>query len=136
LTQAQSGEEFHARECALRNVQGALIFVAFCALESFIVWREVDRAVRGNTLIDVLRDVAVITVCAKLLLMYKCFRERFVAAIVILRYAIGAGGPSFGFEFPGRVAQPLGLNFRVAAPSWFFEGAEGLLFPSDCRRIS
>ena len=89
MTQAQSGEEFHARECALRNVQGALIFVAFCALESFIVWREVDRAVRGNTLIDVLRDVAVITVCAKLLLMYKCFRERFVVAIVILRYAIG-----------------------------------------------
>jgi hypothetical protein len=27
------------------------------------------------------------------------------------------------------VAQPLGLNFRVAAPSWFFEGAEGLGFP-------
>jgi hypothetical protein len=47
-----------------------------------------------------------------------------------------AGGPSFGFEFPGRVAQLLDLNFRVAAPSWFFEGAEGLLFPSDCRHIS
>jgi hypothetical protein len=31
------------------------------------------------------------------------------------------------------VAHPLGLNFRVAAPSWFFEGAEGLLFPSVCR---
>jgi hypothetical protein len=27
------------------------------------------------------------------------------------------------------VAQPLGLNFRVAAPSWFFEGAEVLVFP-------
>jgi hypothetical protein len=26
-----------------------------------------------------------------------------------------------------RVAQPLGLNFRVAAPSWFFEGAESLV---------
>jgi hypothetical protein len=23
----------------------------------------------------------------------------------------------------------LGLNFRVAAPSWFFEGAEVLVFP-------
>jgi hypothetical protein len=27
------------------------------------------------------------------------------------------------------VAQPLGLNFRVAAPSRFFEGAEGVVFP-------
>jgi hypothetical protein len=34
------------------------------------------------------------------------------------------------------VAQPLGLNFRVAAPSWFFEGAEGLVFRSDGGRIS
>jgi hypothetical protein len=36
----------------------------------------------------------------------------------------------------GRVAQPLGMNFRVAAPSRFFEGAEGSIFRSVCGRIN
>jgi hypothetical protein len=30
------------------------------------------------------------------------------------------------------MGQLLGLNFRVAAPSWFSEGAEVLIFRSDC----
>ena len=38
--------------------------------------------------------------------------------------AARAGGKAFEAGLPGRVAQP--LNFRVAAPSWFLEGAEGL----------
>ena len=29
---------------------------------------------------------------------------------------------------PGRVAQPLGLNLRVADPSLLFEGSESLFF--------
>ena len=42
---------------------------------------------------------------------------------------------SFFYEIrsAGRVAKPLGVNFRVAAPSWFFEGAEG--FDSISRLI-
>jgi hypothetical protein len=36
----------------------------------------------------------------------------------------------FTFFVKGRVAEPLGLNFRVADPSPFFEGSEGLDSPS------
>lgn len=84
----QSNEEFHARNCAIANSRTSIIFVAFCALEVFLSWRVLGKTFPAYNLVGVFRDIVMIMVCAKLLLIFRCFRERLVVGIVMLRYVI------------------------------------------------
>src|SRR5260370_5304698 len=94
MARTRSDEEFHARHCAVRDVRSALVFVFFCALEVYLSWRALGKTVPRYGLLGILRDVAVIAACFKLLAMYRCFRERFVVGLIMLRFVIGL---IFGF---------------------------------------
>jgi hypothetical protein len=84
----QSNEEFHARNCAIANSRTSIVFVAFCALEVYLSWRVLGKAFSPYNLVGVFRDIVMIMVCVKLLLIFRCFRERSVVGIVMLRYVI------------------------------------------------
>ena len=88
MTYNQQNEEYHTRNCAITNVRTSIIFVAFCAMEVFLSWRELGKVLPIYSQFNVLRDVFVIVACAQLLQMYRCFQERFVVSLVILRYMI------------------------------------------------
>jgi hypothetical protein len=88
MTYNQQNEEYHARNCAITNIRTSLIFVAFCAVEVFLSWRELGKVLPIYSQFNVLRDVFVIVACTQLLQMYRCFQERFVISLVILRYVI------------------------------------------------
>jgi hypothetical protein len=89
MTQGQSNQEFHAQYCAVKNVRVALFLVAFFAWEVFLSWEVLDKAFSRSSLYDEFWRVVTIAACAKFLAMFRCFPERFVVGVVMLRLVIG-----------------------------------------------
>ena len=89
MTQIQTNEAFHSRYCAVRSMRMALIFVAFCTLEVFLSWKTLGKSFSEYSIFEILRDIAVIGACVIFMLMYKCFWERFVIGLIIVRYVTG-----------------------------------------------
>jgi hypothetical protein len=87
MAQYQSFEQVHARVCSTRNIWSALFFVAFCALEAFLSWRGLGKAYPERSfygrLFDYFGYVATIAICARLLMIFRCFQERFVLGLLI-----------------------------------------------------
>lgn len=87
MPQYQSFEEIHARVCSTKNTWGAFFLVGFCALEAFLSWRGLGkgypaRSIYGRLWFD-FWYVVMIAICARVLMVFRCFQERFVAGLLI-----------------------------------------------------
>lgn len=78
-----SKEQRHERFwCAFTHVRIAWVFVAFCALEAFTNWRELDKPISRPSLPELPFYILLLVVYAPIFLMiFRCFRERFVIGI-------------------------------------------------------
>jgi hypothetical protein len=81
-------EDLHARYCAVRNVKSAVFWVAFCALELFLVVR--SRRLPERHLIELPFFIYVIGLSIVLVAKCPCFRERLVVGFGAMSLAIGA----------------------------------------------
>lgn len=89
LGKGRSNEEAHARFCALRNVPSAVTLVAFCVLEVLLSRRELGRTFPASNLPLVVEGLVGIAVCIKLFQIFRCFRERLIISIIMIRVTIG-----------------------------------------------
>lgn len=89
LSQGRSDEEIHAHYCANRKVGSALVVVAFCALEVFLSWRLLGREFSAYRVNGLLADLILIGVGVRLILIFRCLRERIVIGVAIVRGFVG-----------------------------------------------
>ncbi len=129
MTQGRSNEEVHARYCAVRNVRIALLFVAFCTLQAFLWWRDLDKAFPQYGPYDLVWHVIAIAVIVKLFAAFACLRERFVLGLgiaVLVRGLVSGFKPSLIDPVAGMVrhaflalwvvALLLSLSMLVSSP--------------------
>jgi peptidoglycan/LPS O-acetylase OafA/YrhL len=96
-------QDVHLRICANRRTKVSLLFVAFCVMETLLVWRPLvnnETADRGT--VFVLGLVVTIAVLIQMLRLFRCRRERIVLGLAIASFGaslISAIAPSFMLKF-------------------------------------
>ena len=104
----------HLRICAIKNAWIAAFLVAFFTLEVFLSWRESGKPIIEHNLYDLLFRIVLwsIVLLPVLLKIYRCFPERLIIGIVMIRIVTG-----WVFEYePNAVETVAGLvsQYNVA----------------------
>jgi hypothetical protein len=98
-TRSELDEEFHARNCAVRNTRTALLFVAFFTREVLVSWRTLDKPYHRPSLIELPFFIVTVAIGVRWLLMFRCAVERLVLGLSLINFATGvvsAHVPSIG----------------------------------------
>jgi hypothetical protein len=86
LTNEQRHERFW---CGFTHIRAAWIFVAFCGLEVFMNWRDLDKPISRPDIIELPFYVLIVVVYAPIFWMVlRCFTERLVIGIATAHMAI------------------------------------------------
>ena len=88
-TRNELDEEFHARNCAVKNMRTAMLFVAFFAIEVLVSWRTLDKPYHRPSLIELPFFIVTFAIGVRWLLMFKCVVERLVLGLSLLNFATG-----------------------------------------------
>jgi hypothetical protein len=108
ISQGESGEEIHARICAVRNVRSALFLVGFFTLEVFQSWRALGKPFLQHNLYDLLFRIVLLTVAFPVLLkISRCVPERFILGILTIRFVTG-----WVIEFAPNLVEPVASLVR------------------------
>lgn len=97
-------QDVHLRVCANRHTKISLLFVAFCVMETLLVWRPLvnsETADRGA--VFVLGLAVTIAVLTQMLRLFRCPRERIILGLAIA---------SFGISLISAIAPSLMLKFE------------------------
>ena len=88
-TRSELDEEFHARNCAVRNTRTALLFVAFFTIEVLVSWRTLDKPYHRPSIIELPFFIVTLAIGVRWLLMFTCVFERLVLGLSLINFAIG-----------------------------------------------
>lgn len=103
ITQSEPDNEAHARFCAVRNSRIAAFLLGFFTLGVFLSWRELGKPFVERSLYDLLFRIVLFSIVFFPLLfrISRCFPERFVVGIVMIRIVTG-----WVFEYAPNVVDP------------------------------
>jgi hypothetical protein len=112
LTNEQRHERFW---CGFTHIRAAWIFVAFCGLQAFMSWRELDKPISRPDIFELPFYVLIVVVYAPILwLVLRCFTERLVLGIATVQMAVAVFSwfvPSF---FVPSLFNPVTVSIRRA----------------------
>jgi hypothetical protein len=106
MTQNRSNEEIHARYCALRNPRFALVLVVCFSVLAFVSWRDLHKPPPARDFIQLPFAILLVAISAKLLAIFKCFRERLILGLAIASFVsaeISEFAPAIVRPFAGLV---------------------------------
>jgi len=84
MSQNKPDNEFHAKNCATRNLGVALIFVAICGWILYLNWRDLNKPYREPSLYALFLYILSIIVSYQMLQIFSCLREQLVIALNLL----------------------------------------------------
>jgi hypothetical protein len=104
ITQSKPNDEVHARFCAVKNARVATFLVGFFTLEVFLGWRGLGKPFTEHGLNDLLFRIVLwsIVLFPLLVRISKCFPERFILGIVMIKIVAG-----WVFEYAPNVFDPV-----------------------------
>jgi hypothetical protein len=73
----------------VKNARVALVFAAFCVAETLTSWRGLGKIPVRHSLIELPVYLFIVVVYAKLIAVFRCYRERFIVGIAMASLAIG-----------------------------------------------
>ncbi len=82
-------EEFHARNCAVKNMRTAMLFVAFFTIEVLVSWRSLDKPFYRPSFIELPFFIVTIAIGVRWLMMFKCVVERLVLGLSLVNFEAG-----------------------------------------------
>jgi hypothetical protein len=100
-------DDVHAQICAIKNARISALLVGFFTLEAFLSWRELGKPFAEHNLYDLLFRIVLwsIVFFPVLFRISRCFPERFIICIVMIRIV-----PGWVFEYaPNAVDAVAGL---------------------------
>jgi hypothetical protein len=91
ITPGKPDDQVHARNCAIKNTRVAAFLVGFFTLEVFLSWRELGNPFVEHSLYDLLFRIVLwsIVLFPALFRISRCFVERFIIGIVMIRIVTG-----------------------------------------------
>ena len=84
-----SAQNLHPQYCPARNKRIALILVGCFSILVFVGWTGLHKAFQRPSLIDLPFALFAVTFCTKGFVIFKCFRERLLLALVIANIVVG-----------------------------------------------
>jgi hypothetical protein len=83
MPETLSNDQRHQRTwCAFTHIRVAFTFLAFCGLESFLSWKDLDKPISGANLFELPFYILVVLVCIPIyLVFFRCLSERFIIGI-------------------------------------------------------
>lgn len=85
-----SSDQRHERSwCAFTHLRVAIAFLAFCVLELFLSWKELDKPFLRVSAFELPFYLLVLVVFAPMyMIVFRCFSERFVIGITTVHIAM------------------------------------------------
>jgi hypothetical protein len=89
MKQKISDQELHALYCPVKNTKSALFLVVSFSVVAFVGWKGLHKPLESPSFVELFFAILLVSMLAKVLVAFTCFRERLVLGLVIVSLVTG-----------------------------------------------